>query len=321
VRLRKQRVEVVFPMDSVTTDTELGVLLRSMDRRLALQTELLTRLVGRLEELVQDQAELRDLLRGAAAGPASAAQPPLPAAAVPPVEAPAPPASTEQPLPSPEALAERMRRDWDGRAREDAYWYIAGDSVAGPVKDETHFTDMGQRDVDRILRGLDKGWLATARTLEIGCGAGRMTEFLLPRVGTLTAIDVSEEMVELARRRLGERENLQLLLTSGVDLSPFGDGAFDLVLTYVVFHHVPKSIVREYFREIYRVLSPGGVLRAQLSEITDPSFVNPAEIDTFNMRSWTPEEIEAELTAWASVEIQRVTVTDNTDHLWVTARR
>ena len=69
------------------------------------------------------------------------------------------------------------------------------------------------------------------------------------------------------------------------------------------------------------MLSPGGVLRAQLSEITDPSFVNPAEIDTFNMRSWTPEEIEAELTAWASVEIQRVTVTDNTDHLWVTARR
>jgi SAM-dependent methyltransferase len=211
-------------------------------------------------------------------------------------------------------LNARMRDDWNNRAQENARWYIASD-----VTSDDEFVASGAGDVDVALRRLDPRWLATARTLEIGCGAGRMSEFLLPRVRSLTGIDVSTEMIDLARTRLGSRPNLELIPTSGNDLALFADGSFDLIVSYVVLHHVPKSVVRDYFREIRRVLRPGGVFRGQLSEIRDPAFVAPSDTDTFSMRSWTPDEIHRELAGWSSVDLAIVPVTPTTDHIWITA--
>lgn len=142
----------------------------------------------------------------------------------------------------PEGL--RMAEDWDRRAREDARWHIASD-----VANDQEFATTGRRDVDVALGPLDDAWLRDARALEIGCGTGRMTEFLLRRVRTLDAIDVSSEMIERAKARLGDRPNLRLLATSGQDLAPFADGSFELVLSYVVLQHIPNDICRVYFRE------------------------------------------------------------------------
>jgi ubiquinone/menaquinone biosynthesis C-methylase UbiE len=48
-------------------------------------------------------------------------------------------------------------------------------------------------------------------------------------------------------------------VVSGADLSPFADASFDLVVSCLVFQHIPGiEAVRSYLREIGRVLSPEG---------------------------------------------------------------
>ena len=208
----------------------------------------------------------------------------------------------------------QMRADWNQRALADARWHIASD-----VKDEQEFVTSGARDVEKALRRLFRPWLKTARMLEIGCGAGRMSAYLLDRVASLVAVDVSTEMIALATARLGHHPNVRLEATNGVDLSIFEDGSFDLVLCYVVFQHIPNAIVRQYFREIRRVLASGGLFRGQVAHITDPDFVQPPDSDTFSMRSWSVEEVRSEFADWHSLWLEVIPVTPTTDHIWITA--
>jgi ubiquinone/menaquinone biosynthesis C-methylase UbiE len=207
-----------------------------------------------------------------------------------------------------------MRFDWNERARSNPRWYIASDA-----QDDEEFRNSGRRDTDFCLRDLPSNWLKKARALEIGCGAGRMTEFIARRVGHLTATDVSTEMIELARARCREARNLLLKATNGEDLSDFEDRSFDLILSYVVFQHVPKRVACSYFLEARRVLSDSGIFRVQLAEINDPAYVPPDDSDTFTMRSWTRDEAAAGFEGWARVEVEVVQASPTTDHLWVTA--
>ena len=100
------------------------------------------------------------------------------------------------------------------------------------------------------------------RVLEIGVGAA--TDFVnFARCGArLTGIDLTPAAVEHARRRL-ELEGLEatVLVGSAEDL-PFPDGSFDLVYSYGVLHHAAHP--DRTFREVRRVLAPGGEARVML---------------------------------------------------------
>ncbi|MFN8223721.1 MAG: class I SAM-dependent methyltransferase [Gaiellales bacterium] len=92
------------------------------------------------------------------------------------------------------------------------------------------------------------------RVLDAGCGPGLYAEELVARGAEIVAVDGSEAMVELARRRLGSSADVRL-----VDLNaalPFADGQFDVVLSALVVHHLDDR--RAALREAFRVLVPGG---------------------------------------------------------------
>ena len=102
-----------------------------------------------------------------------------------------------------------------------------------------------------------RGWLtggARGRTLEVGCGTGRN----LPRYGdgvALVAMDPHAQNLRKARRRAPDVP----LVRASAEHLPFKDGAFDTVVSSLVFCSVPDP--HRGFREIARVLAPGGRLR------------------------------------------------------------
>ncbi len=95
------------------------------------------------------------------------------------------------------------------------------------------------------------------RAVDAGCGPGVYTEWLIEHGAQVIAFDVSGKMVDLARKRVGNRAEIREA-DFGHPLDFLPDEAFDLVLSTLALDYVPDW--RGPFAEFYRVLRPGGWL-------------------------------------------------------------
>src|SRR5215470_2431036 len=100
------------------------------------------------------------------------------------------------------------------------------------------------------------GDVAGLRILDAGCGSGPLFAALRDRGAIVTGFDKSAEMVELARRRLGDGADLQVADLGGP--LPFPDGRFDDVIASLVLHYLEDW--GPALAELRRVLKPGGRL-------------------------------------------------------------
>lgn len=103
-------------------------------------------------------------------------------------------------------------------------------------------------------------WLGDLRGKRVLClaGAGGLQAPLLACAGAeVTVLDLSERMLE-KDREVAAREGLDIRLEHGnmCDLSRFADASFDLVFNPPSLFYVPD--VNPVFREVHRVLKPGG---------------------------------------------------------------
>jgi len=164
------------------------------------------------------------------------------------------------------SVTKTMRRDWDERARKNAFHYIASWRKEW---DLDSFLASGEEDVNRlVLPALARcGLPATGqRMLELGCGAGRMTHSFARRFERVYAFDLSREMLSRARQIHSEQKNILWLLSNGSDLSCVASGSMDFVFSYLVLQHLPeKALVFQYIREMLRVLRPGGAFLFQFN--------------------------------------------------------
>jgi SAM-dependent methyltransferase len=98
------------------------------------------------------------------------------------------------------------------------------------------------------------GDVSGRHVLDAGCGPGHYAEELIARGAEVVAVDGVEGMVELARKRLGERaEVIQADLNEAL---PFEKAEFDLVVCALVIHHLDDR--EACLCEFFRVLRPGG---------------------------------------------------------------
>jgi 2-polyprenyl-3-methyl-5-hydroxy-6-metoxy-1,4-benzoquinol methylase len=101
--------------------------------------------------------------------------------------------------------------------------------------------------------------------LELGCGTGYFTRELARSGADIVAIDVSPELLEIARSNCSA-PNVRYEIQNAYRLS-YPDAAFDSVVGSSVLHHLE---VEAALREIYRVLKPGGTIY-----FTEPNMLNP----------------------------------------------
>ena len=118
---------------------------------------------------------------------------------------------------------------------------------------------------DRKIAGVERGlaaggreWIgarAAGRVLEVAVGTGRSIPFYADDV-QLTGVDLTPEMVDLARERAGDR-SIDFVIGDAEKL-PFDDGLFDTVVCELGLCSIPRPEVA--LREMERVLRPGGEL-------------------------------------------------------------
>ena len=118
-------------------------------------------------------------------------------------------------------------------------------------------------DMQNICQGRDPKQM---RVLEIGCGAGRLLPALAQVFGEVHGVDVSGEMVNLAREICGSTPNAFVYRNNGMDLSVVGHLTFDFAFSFLVFQHIPsKTLIQNYIRETHRLLRPGGLFKFQVT--------------------------------------------------------
>jgi len=127
------------------------------------------------------------------------------------------------------------------------------------------------------------------RLLDAGTGTGHTALAFAPRVGHVTAVDLTEPMLAQGRLLAAERGVANVAFERGdVEHLPFPDAAFDLVTSRYSAHHVPRPAVA--VAELARVLRPGGtLLLADVVAPDDPAsdtFLNAIELlrDTSHVR-------------------------------------
>lgn len=105
-------------------------------------------------------------------------------------------------------------------------------------------------------------WHGTNPILDVGTGTAQIPVELCQqdKRPTVTAIDLSDEMLKLGRRnviasQLGHRVYLEKVDAKGL---PYGDGQFAAVISNSIIHHIPEPA--KSFAEMVRVCAPGGQL-------------------------------------------------------------
>src|SRR5580698_3427758 len=209
-------------------------------------------------------------------------------------------------------VLERMRADWNDRAGEDANYYVA---FGRREQEEEEFFSTGA-DVVRDLESQLPRLRGKSAALEIGCGPGRLMRPMSKHFTEIHGVDVSDEMVRLARERLRNTPNAHPHHGSGSGLEFLFDNSFDFVYSYAVFQHIPsRDVVYHYLREAHRVLRPGGVLRCQLNGLPP----HAREYDTWSGVRVAPGEIAefARHSGFQLLALEQIW----TQYMWITCRK
>lgn len=127
------------------------------------------------------------------------------------------------------------------------------------------------------------------RVLEIGTGTGYGVEFIAPRAERYVTLDKcrSEELPEMP-------SNVEFVQCAVPPL-PFEDESFDCVVSFQVIEHIRRD--KEFVREVYRVLKPGGRFI-----VSTPNRPMSLTRNPWHVREYTAEEFKALLSIFPSVE-------------------
>jgi SAM-dependent methyltransferase len=142
--------------------------------------------------------------------------------------------------------AGRWDKIWSERPREAHVWY----STQAPPE---------------LRRLLSDAEFPEGGALDVGCGAGASTAFLSARFQPAVGLDVAMEALRQARQFAhGKQANCSFVLAAAPGL-PFRDGAFAFVFDRGCIHNLPRPAWPGYFREIDRLLRPGGLFELYFS--------------------------------------------------------
>jgi SAM-dependent methyltransferase len=180
---------------------------------------------------------------------------------------------------------------YEQRAREYDEWYEARGRFS--QRDRPGWADEVQRLVEFVRS------LPAARTLDVACGSGFLTQHLR---GLVVGVDRSRTMIELTRSRLADG----VALVADALALPFADGAFDRVFTGHFYGHLSADERESFLAEAGRVASELVVVDAALrpgieAEQWQERVLNDGSRHQIYKRFLRPEQLAEEIGGWVEL--------------------
>lgn len=138
---------------------------------------------------------------------------------------------------------------YKGKIKSNVYNSRDGYDLAASVYDRRlKYLNSFEKDVIKKILGKFRG----KKILDLGAGTGRLIPYLKDGGAEIFAVDISEKMVELLRKKFPA---IEALVADSENL-PFKDCSFDFVIATFLIVHLKN--LDKTFREVYRVLADGG---------------------------------------------------------------
>ncbi len=148
-------------------------------------------------------------------------------------------------------LLEKVKEDYDRLAREYS------ETRLFPWKDIL-FLKEWVKDRDRIL--------------DLGCGNGRLLELFKDMNIKYVGLDISEELLNIARSRY-TGPNVSFVLSDALDI-PFDEDSFNAVYAIALLHHIPSASFRlKTLNEVRRVLKRDGIFVATVWNLWQKRYI------------------------------------------------
>jgi ubiquinone/menaquinone biosynthesis C-methylase UbiE len=109
-----------------------------------------------------------------------------------------------------------------------------------------------------------------SKILDLCCGSGQTTQFLVQRSRHVTGLDASPLSIRRAQQNVPQATYIEAF----AEKIPLSDNEFDLVHTSAAMHEMEAEQLRQILQEVYRVLKPGGYFAmVDFHAPTNPIFV------------------------------------------------
>jgi SAM-dependent methyltransferase len=120
----------------------------------------------------------------------------------------------------------------------------------------------------------------SGRLLELGAGLGQDSIYFANHGYDAVATDLETNKLQLL-----DYENITIMRVDLRQPLPFENGNFDIVYSHLALHYFDRQTTETIFREIYRVLKPGGIFAFFVNSISDPEYDTGVKIenDFFNI--------------------------------------
>lgn len=161
---------------------------------------------------------------------------------------------------------DRIEKQWDEFAEKDPYFAVASfDRFYTENLDEDNlleFFQSGEEYTDRIWRLIEthlKPDFHPKRSLDFGCGVGRLAMPIAKRSKMTVGVDLSQGMLDAARNNAEKFGIKNLEFVKGDDELSRITGKFDFVNSFIVIQHINPKIGEGLFEKLIDLIDEGGI--------------------------------------------------------------
>jgi SAM-dependent methyltransferase len=164
-------------------------------------------------------------------------------------------------------MRDRSADDWNALGEAEPFFAVLTDErflrERMSEEDRKAFFASGEADIAHLFDLIAQRDFAPKSALDFGCGVGRLTRALAKRIARVAGVDVAPSMLRIAR------ENIPQATFS----AEIPDGCFDLIVSLIVFQHIPVRRGEALLDELFRHLSDDGVAALQFTFRRPGSFL------------------------------------------------
>jgi len=153
--------------------------------------------------------------------------------------------------------------------------------------DSYYGISMNRRELADFLKLVPK----RSTVLDIGCGSGRVSKFLIDRGFGVVGIDISRNMLKLAKQKAPQAEFHRQDMR---DLD-FPKESFDAVLALYSIIHVPRKYHSGIFKKINRVLKPKGIALVSVGGSDLENYIDENWMNWGSRMYWSQFDLEKNL--------------------------